>query len=493
MLAGAKRAASAALPPAPLPLAGLPPGLGISGSDFDLEEEDHMACLVALAAYRRSQRQRFYLTSDVLLPKEDYEKAPAVHLLRQGALPGASPAGYITTMGVDPATFYDHLLPPFATVFDSHPVPKTAVEREALIEHIRSVDNGEYTQATKKPRLKKRRITADIALSIVLHYLNSTCGEKHLQLMFALPPATLNRYINWGMMILDHVTATMPICKVVWPDEQKMQEYTEYIYAREPRMLGAFAFADGLNLPVGISNNPITDNAQYNGWTCSHYCSSTFCFAPDGTVIWCNLNCPGSWHDSAISAGLYRRLEDDTAKGWFVITDSAFPMAFTNQKIRAVLKDDSKVWANATGAVSKALRKKRSAATPEEHERASLEHAKAKTHLANLALDQTALTSARQAAEWGMRALQGSFGRLRLPLDPNDHAGRTRLLRVCVRIHQLRCRAVGINQLQNVFVRAWKDNDKHYDDFEKLFFKDIMDNDRISRYYNLPRIGDEDV
>ena len=120
--------------------------------------------------------------------------------------------------------------------------------------------------------------------------MNSTCGEKALQMLFALPPATINRYINWGIYVLDHVTGLMPICRVVWPDEQKMQEYTEYIYAREPRMLGGIGFVDGLNLPVGKSSDKITNNQQYNGWTCKHYCSTVFCFAPDGTPMAYYLN-----------------------------------------------------------------------------------------------------------------------------------------------------------------------------------------------------------
>ena len=115
----------------------------------------------------------------------------------------------------------------------------------------------------------------------------------------------------------------------------------------------------------------------------------------------------------------------------------------------------------------------------------------AKQDLSELASDQTAVTSARQAAEWGMRSLQGAFGRLKLPLDPNDDRGRYRLLLVCVRIHQLRARVVGVNQLKNVFVPAWRDCDtKAYDEFEKMLFSDIIGRDRIGRFYNLPVDGE---
>lgn len=117
---------------------------------------------------------------------------------------------------------------------------------------------------------------------------------------------------------------------------------------------------------------------------------------------------------------------------------------------------------------------------------AALDHAEAKAAHARLARDQMALISTRQAAEWGMRALQGAFGRLKIPMDCNDAEGRGRLIRVCVRIHQLRCRAVGLNQLKEVFINTWKDAETHYEDFGDLLFRDIMSKDRISRYYNLP-------
>jgi hypothetical protein len=49
-----------------------------------------------------------------------------------------------------------------------------------------------------------------------------------------------------------------------------------------------------------------------------------------------------------------------------------------------------------------------------------------------------AITSARQAVEWGMRAIQGSFARLRVPLDANNAPGRSILIETCMRLHNVR-------------------------------------------------------
>ncbi|KIK34262.1 hypothetical protein CY34DRAFT_26895 [Suillus luteus UH-Slu-Lm8-n1] len=71
---------------------------------------------------------------------------------------------------------------------------------------------------------------------------------------------------------------------------------------------------------------------------------------------------------------------------------------------------------------------------------------------AELLIFNRQLLSYRQTAEWGMRMMQGSFGRLRVPLDVNDRARRQRLLEVCVRLSNVRAICVGINQIRSVYM-----------------------------------------
>ncbi|KNE88809.1 hypothetical protein PSTG_17752 [Puccinia striiformis f. sp. tritici PST-78] len=68
------------------------------------------------------------------------------------------------------------------------------------------------------------------------------------------------------------------------------------------------------------------------------------------------------------------------------------------------------------------------------------------------------LVSARQAAEWGMRALQGSFARLKLPMPAADHEQRLCILQTVCQLHQLRCRMVHINQTATVYNLVWDEN-----------------------------------
>ena len=67
----------------------------------------------------------------------------------------------------------------------------------------------------------------------------------------------------------------------------------------------------------------------------------------------------------------------------------------------------------------------------------------------------TELTSYRQTAEWGMRAIQGSFGRLRVPLDIEDNQGRARLLEVCIHLNNLCANYIGISQIRSVYQPVW--------------------------------------
>ncbi|KAJ8593273.1 hypothetical protein M405DRAFT_839303 [Rhizopogon salebrosus TDB-379] len=95
------------------------------------------------------------------------------------------------------------------------------------------------------------------------------------------------------------------------------------------------------------------------------------------------------------------------------------------------------------------------------------------------------LLSYRQTAEWGMRMLQGSFGRLRVPLDVNDQGRRQRLLEVCMRLSNVRAICVGINQIRSVYLPIWKANEDEqlWIDLGNLLFSDIRRHDRVAHYH----------
>ncbi len=84
-----------------------------------------------------------------------------------------------------------------------------------------------------------------------------------------------------------------------------------------------------------------------------------------------------------------------------------------------------------------------------------------------------AVVSTRQAAEWGMRALQGTFCRLKAGLTV-EHAKRAVIIRVCFRLFNLRTRLIGINQITTVYSPHWRESIR------------LVSYDRVANYYRIP-------
>jgi hypothetical protein len=66
--------------------------------------------------------------------------------------------------------------------------------------------------------------------------------------------------------------------------------------------------------------------------------------------------------------------------------------------------------------------------------------------------------SMRQSAEWGMRALQSSFPRLKEHLIYEEHGERRLIIKSMILIYNLRARKVGINQIRNVYLPSLERN-----------------------------------
>ena len=82
-------------------------------------------------------------------------------------------------------------------------------------------------------------------------------------------------------------------------------------------------------------------------------------------------------------------------------------------------------------------------------------------------------TSLRQASEWGMRGLQGSFPRCKKRLPTNNYQ-RRQILEAIIFIHNFWTEVVGFSQIKTVF-------DPEY---ERIIT--LEGYDRISQYYLRP-------
>jgi hypothetical protein len=153
-------------------------------------------------------------------------------------------------------------------------------------------------------------------LGLVLHYLCSTMNETLLQEIFALIPATVSHYINFGLNILLEVFWTMPDMAIVWPKGDNFTCLNSLIVTCYPLLTGTFTSINGLNILVQTSSDEDLKQATYNGWLHTYFVSSVLVFLPKGTspsclliltcliyyhiglIIVVHVDAPGSWHDA---------------------------------------------------------------------------------------------------------------------------------------------------------------------------------------------------
>ena len=161
----------------------------------------------------------------------------------------------------------------------------------------------------------------------------------------------------------------------------------------------------------------------------SYHSARNSCYS--GPVIAAKLNAPGSWHDSRVAQSIYEKLRTQTPPGFYLVADTAFPQG-TSQisgHIQAPIKAGQQITGNAQEVQEK------------------------------LAFNRE-LLSCRQTAEWGMCTLQGSFGRLQIPLEVNHMEKCGDLLETCVWLHNLCTNKVKINQIHMVYMKAWQETDE---------------------------------
>jgi len=84
-----------------------------------------------------------------------------------------------------------------------------------------------------------------------------------------------------------------------------------------------------------------------------------------------------------------------------------------------------------------------------------------------------------------MRTIQGSFGRLRVPLKISSERQRSHLIEICLRLTNVRARCVGISQIRNVYMPIWRasEDEQLWLNLGDMVFGDIRKRDRVSRFH----------
>ena len=278
-------------------------------------------------------------------------------------------------------------------------------------------------------------------LGLYLIYLSSRMQIKYLCAIFGAPPSCVSRYINDMMKLICKKLKNNVDARIQFPDQVKMAYYASLVQIREPLINNVIGFVDGLSIHVECSSYQSEQSAAYNGHTKDTMCNNVLAFSPTGKIISACLNFPGSWHDSTVCSALIDHVIQNIGT-YALCVDQGFPRS-------------GDLFDKFVGPISK--RHRRMIAPI----------------LRNDIMRRIEIyVSLRQASEWGMRALQGTFSRLKSRLTSNK-TKRLLILLSVVLLHNFRTEYIGLNQIATVFNPEYE----QYINFDGY--------DRIANYFQL--------
>jgi hypothetical protein len=273
--------------------------------------------------------------------------------------------------------------------------------------------------SNEKRRGRPRLIDAKSCLGLVLTWYRFRGPQYILQGWFGLTSSCLNIWLHFGRKIVEKMLKKDK-SKVQMSQKEKIQIYKEIISRRHAILQDVFCVGDGLKLTIQKPGNEAVQSRFYNGWTHGHYVTNLFIFAPDGLIIFCVINAPGSIHDSTLAEWgdfytIINSINDEC--GGKCCMDSAF----AGSKNDAIIRSSEDVYGK---------------------------------NALEILINREA-TALRQAAEWGMRAIQSAFPRLLDDIKYEENGSRKLILSVMVMLYNFRCDRVGLNQIRTVYVPEW--------------------------------------
>ena len=221
-----------------------------------------------------------------------------------------------------------------------------------------------------------------------------------------------------------------------------MQQYADMIRHCEPSGTDVIGFMDGVSFTTECTDERVEQNAYYCGYDCDTMVNNVFIFGPDGTIFFCAINYPGSWADGTLTARFFAHIKQQIGRHKICV-DQGFPRS-----------------GEASGILVGPI--------PERSARRL--HPAVRDNLLRLS---NVYTSLRQASEWGMRGMQGTFPRCKKRL-PSDRVKRRLVIESIVFINNFRTHIVGLNQISTVF----------NPEYEQVINLDGYD--RIRQYYLQP-------
>ncbi len=203
---------------------------------------------------------------------------------------------------------------------------------------------------------------------------------KWLCLIFGITPSPCSCILKKKLCMTVKRLHSHPLASIQFPNEQKMQQFTEMISICKPMITNIIGFMNGLGLATECTDKRIQQNAYNCGYQCDTMVNNVLVFGPDGKVFFCAINYPGSWAGGSLTACFFSHIKGKIGD-YKICVDQGFPHS-----------------GDATGILVGLIPKPS----------ALRMHSLVRDHMIRLSNVYTPL---RQASEWGMRGLQGTFPR----------------------------------------------------------------------------------
>jgi DDE superfamily endonuclease len=292
----------------------------------------------------------------------------------------------------------------------------------------RQQDGRRFKKVKNSNKGRKRMVDAATCLGLVLAWYRFKGAQWILQGWFGLTGTQTNVWLRFGRRMLFRAIRNHPDSLVRYPNDDEIDGLMEAINNRHSTLKKVYCVADGLKMQFQACADLTEQSMFYNGWQHGHFITNLFVFAANGRIIDAIVNVPGSVHDSTIAiwGGTYGRLKEVYKRtGGICCVDSAFASGNVPYLIRSA--QDINI---AKSAKEMAMMKE--------------------------------ATSLRQAAEWGMRAIQGSMPRLTEKIKYETKGERKIVLKLVPLLYNLRLAKVGLNQLANTYVPGWSKDSSYY-------------------------------
>jgi hypothetical protein len=162
---------------------------------------------------------------------------------------------------------------------------------------------------------------------------------------------------------------------------------------------------------------------MYCGYDCDTMVNNVFAYRPDGKVFFAAINFPGSWADGSSTTHFLPYMKRKIGE-YKICVDQGFPQS-------------GDAHGTFVGLVTKWQARRL--------------HRDIHNYLHKISNIHASL---RQASEWGMHGLQGTFPRCKNCL-PSDSAQRCLVIKAIVLVHNFRTKYVGYSQIESVFDREY--------------------------------------